>query len=670
MRAIAVRGPVLWMLVAAASALVDTTMPETVMAQSAMKAQGPTHPLEGLKSLEYWAVYEVLQATGKVDADTFCISVLLHEPAKDKVLGWKAGDAFAREADVILLRKGVTIEVRLDIAGRKVESWKERKDVQAAAFDTEFLGLGEEMKKDPQLQTALVKHGVKDMTTVVCVPVPIGYFALPEQEGRRLFYGDCFDYHGAFLTWGRPINGLYFLVDAVERKLVKVIDEGVLPVPQSPIDFQEATATPRPGTTPISIAQPLGPSFQIKDGEVSWQNWHFRVRLDTRLGPVLNLVRLEDGGRMRSVMYEGSMSELFVPYMDPAESWATRVFVDAGEFYPGGVLRMLQDGVDCPANAEYIDGLASNEHGIPVLLSREACLFERYSGDPAWRHWEDGTVWGRPTRELVLRTAAVIGNYDYMLDWRFEQDGSIRVGVGATGIIETKAAKTKVSEKGMGGMPGTADEFGRFVGENTIGVNHDHFFSYRLDMDVDGQNNSFMADKLKKRELPASTHRKSIWVAEPSIAKTERDAMMDIALDKPAMWMFVNPNVRGPLGYPTGYEIMPGITAASLLDPEDGVQKVGAFSTHQLWVTPYRTDELYAAGVYPTSGKGDDGLAVWTRANRVIENTDIVAWYTLGFHHVPRAEDWPVMPVMWHDFVIRPFDFFGENPGLGLPEKP
>ncbi len=670
MRAIAVRGPVLWMLVAAAIAWVDTTMPERVVAQSAMKAQAPTHPLEGLKSLEYWAVYEVLQATGKMDADTFCISVLLHEPAKDKVLGWKTGDAFAREADVILLRKGLTIEVRVDIAGRKVESWKERKDVQAAAFDTEFLGLGEEMKKDPQLQAALVKHGVKDMTTVVCVPVPIGYFALPEQEGRRLFYGDCFDYHGAFLTWGRPINGLYFLVDAVERKLVKVIDEGVIPVPQSPIDFQEAAATPRPGTTPISIAQPLGPGFQIKDGEVNWQNWHFRVRLDTRLGPVLNLVRLEDGGRMRSVMYEGSMSELFVPYMDPAESWATRVFVDAGEFYPGGVLRMLQDGVDCPANAEYIDGLASNEHGIPVLLSREACLFERYSGDPAWRHWEDGTVWGRPTRELVLRTAAVIGNYDYMLDWRFEQDGSIRVAVGATGIIETKAAKTKISEKGMGGMPGTADEFGRFVGENTIGVNHDHFFSYRLDMDVDGQNNSFMADQLKKRELPASTHRKSIWVAEPSIAKTERDAMMDVALDKPAMWMFVNPNVRGPLGYPTGYEIMPGITAASLLDPEDGVQKVGAFSSHQLWVTPYRADELYAAGVYPTSGKGDDGLAVWTRANRVIENTDIVAWYTLGFHHVPRAEDWPVMPVMWHDFVIRPFDFFGENPGLGLPEKP
>ena len=101
--------------------------------------------------------------------------------------------------------------------------------------------------------------------------------------------------------------------------------------------------------------------------------------------------------------------------------------------------------------------------------------------------------------------------------------------------------------------------------------------------------------------------------------------------------------------------------AASPLDPEDGPQRVGAFSAHQLWVTPYKQNERYAAGVYPTDSKGEDGLAVWTKANRPIENTDIVAWYTMGFHHMPRAEDWPVMPVMWHDFVIRPFDFFPQN---------
>jgi primary-amine oxidase len=115
-----------------------------------------------------------------MDAETLCVSVLSREPAKEKVLAWKVGEAISREADVILLRKGVTTEVRVDIAGRKVESWKERKDAQAAFFVSEFIGLGEEAKSDPRIREALSKHGIKDLTTVECVPLPFGHFALPE----------------------------------------------------------------------------------------------------------------------------------------------------------------------------------------------------------------------------------------------------------------------------------------------------------------------------------------------------------------------------------------------------------------------------------------------------------------------------------------------------------
>jgi len=42
----------------------------------------------------------------------------------------------------------------------------------------------------------------------------------------------------------------------------------------------------------------------------------------------------------------------------------------------------------------------------------------------------------------------------------------------------------------------------------------------------------------------------------------------------------------------------------------------------------------------------------------------------LGFHHVPREEDWPVMPVMWHDLIIRAFHFSAQNPALDLPKEP
>lgn len=634
-----------------------------LLLSSAALAQPAQHPLDPLTTDEYWTVYDVIVASGHRDDDTRFESILLHEPEKSLVLAWKPGQPFPREADVVLQRKERVIEARVDISGRKLEFWKEVPGVQGPVSINEILDQSDKILEDDRVKKALARRGITDLKSVECDAVPIGYFAFPEQKDHRIALAECALMHGIYHPWGRYIGGLQIEFDFADKKVLQVFDEEITPVP-APTNYEEIPEIPRPGTKPGIVSQPLGPSFQIKDGEVSWQNWHFRFRLDSRVGPVVNLVSIDDGGKRRSILYEGMMSELYVPYMDPTLGWATRVFIDAGEFYPGGVLESLREGLDCPANAVYFNGLTANDKGNPVLRPRQACLFERFAGDMAWRHSDDPGVWGRPSRTLVLRSAAVIGNYDYIFDWRFEQDGSIRVAVGATGVIETRpVAEEKAAEHD------SVESYGQLVAKNTLGVNHDHFFSFRLDLDVDGQDNSFMIHRLERKALPPGGPRKSIWVAEPHLAAKEADAMMDIHLESPSMWLFINPNVKGRLGHPTGYEIMPGATAASLLDPDDGPQKVGAFSAHQLWVTPYRPNELYAAGNYPNSSKGEDGLAIWTKQNRSIENTDIVAWYTLGFHHVPREEDWPVMPIMWHDFVIRPFHFFSENPALTLPKN-
>jgi len=631
-------------------------------------AQTPLHPLDALRTEEYWTVYDVVQASGHLDDDTHYISILLHEPAKDAVLNWKSGQAISREADVILLRKNVTIEARVDIVARKLESWKEVPGAQAPFFESEILGQSDLVLRDSRVKEALAKRGIKDLTMVECAVSPVGFFAFPEQENHRIGFADCDLMNGVYHGWGRSVSGLTIEFDYTEKKVLQVIDEGGTPEPTGPINFEEAPEVPRAGTKPGFIEQPAGPSFEVKDGEVTWQNWRFRFRLDSRSGIVLNLVGVNDGGRYRSVMYEGMVSELFVPYMDATRGWSTRVFVDNGEFYPGGILQSMREGLDCPSNAVYFDGLSTNEKGAPVVRPRQACLFEKFDGDVAWRHGDDNGVWGRPARSLVLRSAALIGNYDYLFDWRFQQDGTIVVAAGATGIIETRAVAAE-SVAGAHGGDGV-ENYGHLVAQNLLGVNHDHFFSYRLDLDVDGQDNSFTVHRLVQKKLPAGSPRKTIWVAESAMPANEHDARMDIHLEQPSMWLFVNPNVKGPLGHPTGYEIMPGVTAATLLDPDDGAQKAGAFSAHQLWVTPYRDNERFAGGTYPVSSKGTDGLAVWTKENRKIENTDIVAWYTLGFHHVPRQEDWPVMPTMWHEFQIRPFDFFPQNPVQNLPHVP
>ena len=95
-------------------------------------------------------------------------------------------------------------------------------------------------------------------------------------------------------------------------------------------------------------------------------------------------------------------------------------------------------------------------------------------------------------------------------------------------------------------------------------------------------------------------------------------------------------------------------------------QQRAGFTRHQLWVTPQAADERYAAGMYVNQSKPGLGLPAWTASNRSIQNTDIVLWYTAAFHHVPRTEDFPVMPSAWHEFELMPFNFFDRNPALDI----
>ncbi len=629
-------------------------------------AQSPSHPLDSLTPAEYWTVYDTLLHAGQLTPATLFASVLLHPPDKSAVLNYRTGQPFAREADVVLLRGEKTLAARVDIIGKKVLSFQELPGVQAPVLASELFGEDEAIKSDPRVIAALKKRGITDLGTISCIVLPGAYQSIPEQATQRMGFGSCSERHGVFHTWGRSIEGLTMQVNMATKKVLKVVDTEMAPVPTGNIDYEGIPENPRPHTTPISISQPAGHAYKIENGEISWQNWLFRVRLDQRVGTVLNLVRLVDKGRPRSVLYEASLSELFVPYMDPSNGWNNRVFIDAGEFFATGFLAPLRPGVDCPADATWFDALSVTESGAPKFNSNQACLFERDPESPAWRHTEDGETYGRPTRELVLRSAATIGNYDYIMDWRFSPDGTIEVAVGATGVIETKPTN---QEKAPDHDGHTGPEYGQFIAPHTIGVNHDHYFSFRLDFDVDGQNNSFMIDRMVLQRLNNDPMRKSIWVGQPSLASNERDAILDIQLDKPSMWMFINPSVKGPVNNPAGFEVMAGATAKSLLSPDDPPQKVGAFSEHQFWVTPYDENERYASGTYPISSKGNDGLAVWTQANRSIANTDIVGWYTLGFHHITRSEDWPVMPTMWHSFYIRPFHFFAANPVLDLPKS-
>jgi primary-amine oxidase len=637
------------------------------------------HPLDGLTPDEYWKVYNTLNAAGKLGEKTLFASILLQEPLKSQVLAWKPGDPFVRKVDVVLYDEGKSYAAVVDVTAGKLDAFAELSKDQAPVSPGE-LSFGDGLKKDPRIQAALKARGITDMRMVTCYVHPAGFVELPEQtEGRRIGWGGCTYSANALNDWDREIAGIFFVVDMKEKKITRFSDLGAVPMPP-PSNYYDTDGGPAlPGTKPIVTTEPEGPSFTIEDGEVSWQNWRFRFRLDPRIGPVINLVTYEDAGKRRSVLYEGSLSEMYVPYQDPDVSRNKDVYLDAGEYSLSGILKPLQAGIDCPAYARFFSGTFFHSNGLPYIRPQLACLFERVSGDPVWRHYESSiaAVVGRPTRELVFRTVATVGNYDYVFDWRFEQDASITVGVGATGILEVKSVKDQRADGPLTEAMAAKDpeghevQFGQLIAPGISAVDHDHFFSFRLDLDVDGLNNSLMVDKLVPYKLPdTALGRHWIWAMKPEMVKTEGDAKFDVSVEHPAMWRFVNEGVKNSLGQATSFAIMPGETGISLLPASEWPQRRAGFSQHNLWVTPYDPTERYASGVYVVGSKGEDSLPQWVKQDRNIMNTDIVAWYTMGFHHVPRPEDWPQMPIMWHTFTLLPYQFLSKNPTMDLPIVP
>lgn len=88
----------------------------------------------------------------------------------------------------------------------------------------------------------------------------------------------------------------------------------------------------------------------------------------------------------------------------------------------------------------------------------------------------------------------------------------------------------------------------------------------------------------------------------------------------------------------------------------------------QIWVTKYEDDRLYAAGEFTNQSSQDTGIGEWANGVDNVRNTDNIVWCTLGFTHIPKAEDFPVMPVEMHEIGITPFGFFEKNPALDIPQ--
>lgn len=642
----------------------------------------PRHPLDPLTVTEISRARELLRAHPPFASAPSALAVhalALDEPDKPAVRRWRKG-AHAlppRRAVAVVRFRGESHVLAVDLAAGKVAPLPAPASGYPTMTMDEQTALCAAPFGDPAFNDTIRRRGVR-LADVACLPISPGWYGHAEDGGRRLIKIQCYSTEGTANFYMRPIEGLTVLIDMDTRKVVHISDRGAgIPIPAAKnTDYRHAANDDDTGKfgyqtvrAPSMEPAPEGPGFQIEDGHtVRWAGWEFHLKADARAGLIVSRATVQDPatGARREVMYKGMASELFVPYMDPTEAWYFKTYMDAGEYGFGLQAMPLVPLNDCPRHARYMDGVFVAADGRPYVRENMICVFERYAGDIAWRHSESPITGmdireSRPKVTLVARMAASVANYDYIVDWEFQTDGLIRIKVGLSGILMVKG--TPYSH--MSQARQNEEMHGTLLSENVIGVIHDHYVTFRLDMDVDGADNSFVRVEMARQDTaPGESPRRSYLKATRHVASTEKDARVRLKLYEPAEFHIINPTKKTRVGNPVGYKVVPAGTAGSLLDPEDPPQKRAAFTNNQIWVTPYNKSEEWAGGLFVYQSKGEDTLATWSERDRPIENKDLVLWYTLGFHHIPCQEDFPIMPTVSSSFDLKPVNFFESNPIL------
>ncbi len=639
---------------------------ESSRRSSGARSEGSESPLDPLSSEEIERVMSVLRSENRISPAAIIPQMKLQEPDKSFVLGWSQGHSRRRAAYVVTRDQGVSFEGVVDLERNRTTSWR-----QLLATEQPPLALSEQLPAgaitlaDEGFQERLRARGIEDFSTIICFPLSAGNFHVPSEQGKRLLRSTCVDSADVESVWARPIENLTAVVDLDAQRVIEIIDTGIVPMSTSEGNYLPAETRPPP--TPLLTSQPDGVDFTITGHEVAWENWTFHYRVEQRDGLILSRVRYDDHGRVRSVLYRANMSEIFVPYADPTSNWYYRTFMDEGEYGFGKSTVPLVRERDCPPNAVFRDVTIPGDDGVPVTIPDALCFFERttYLGV---HHFDifTGNAIARSGRELVLRYATVVGNYNYLFDWTFQQDGSFAMRVGASGVEQPKgsAASTVREAERSGDLL-----YGQLVDRGLVSQNHQHIFNVRLDMDVDGRENTFVALTPRVMRAPPSSLRKSTWVIDERQYEREQDAKIE-ETDDGTQWTVVNPAQRNSLGYPTAYMLdVHSESGEVLMSEDDPPLQRAAFTQHDLWVTRFGGDQFYAAGNFPNQSLGGDGLPQYIADNASIKRRDIVLWVNLGLTHITRVEDWPLMSTEWFGSIeLKPFMFFDRNPGLDIPD--
>lgn len=364
---------------------------------------------------------------------------------------------------------------------------------------------------------------------------------------------------------------------------------------------------------------PPGP----RDGtSVTWEGWTFRWSIRPRQGLVLTDVTFAG----RKVLKYLGLEEIFVPY-DPGQPRPEDSYDGMG----ANVIELIP-GKDClPGTTCQMMDAQGRQEGKRVVGMHEESTGLMYLGD-------QGRAYGKM---LVLWCASRLGDYTYFIRWKFRNDGLLMPEVGLTGRL----SHTRI---GAGPRP-DGSIVGRTDGGGTVfAPSHVHNFYYRMDFDIDGPENDVVEEFDHRQSEPGrSLESHDGWTpikdeaAHPLNGETFRK------------WRVVDRVSKNALGHPRSYEIQPGGNGVFRGASSEAITQA------DLWVTRFKPREFPFSSVDPRAFK----QALPTYLNyEPLQDQDIVVWYAMHVHHIPRTEDWPAMPVEWAGFELMPRDFLDASP--------
>ncbi len=611
-----------------------------------------TNPFAQPTASELRLAITIMRADSRFPQRARIVAMSLAEPAKRDVYDSAKRASIPREihCTVFDASSNHTYEFTVDVVSRIVSEVRAIPSVQPMLTKADYDAADSIVRRNPRFIEAIKRRGLNPDSVSVETWASGTPLASTQRILRAIFYVP--DASG-LNRYDRPIEGLAATLNLQSKTVTEWRDREIAPIPQPtsayPIPF-ERNAGPKI-TAPTTI--------RIVNNEVQWGSWKFTPTINAREGLTLYDVRFVDNGTPRRIAHRISLSEMLVPYGDTSGLWAWRNAFDVGEYGFGQNSTQLRKGADVPENAELRSASFVEDDGNVVTKPDVLAIYERDAGI-AWRHAASArSVASQRGQELVIQHAAVIGNYDYVVSYVLAQDGAITIDVGLTGIMLVKGSVDTIYDgSGSGGQM-----YAHIVARNVLAPSHQHFFNFRLDLDIEDTANVVTEVDVWSPPPGNENRYNNAMMLDEWDLRSEREGARDVSLSRARVWR-VSSSTLNSLGAPTAYTIVPQSVALPFLGTSSLVRQRARFIEHQLFATRYHPHELYAAGDYPNESDKDYGLPMYQANDDRLIRRDVVVWYTMGVTHVARPEDWPVMPTSHATVKIIPTGFFSKNPLL------